>query len=63
MVEGHIEKYKQEVEDMAIANKIAIINAMNKKKYKVFAERKIKEIGREEKQRQINELLSIFEGR
>ena len=59
MLEGYHERHKSDIEFMAIANKIAIINAMAKKNYKVFPGKQ-KEINANEKEKTLEELEKLF---
>ncbi len=62
MFEGQAEKKKQEIEMQELATRIAIINAMSKKNYKVFG--KEKEVNKmvtiENKSKELNYLKNMF---
>lgn len=60
MVEGHVEKYKADYEILAKAVRISIVNAMNKKHYKVFPKREENAIDPAEKKESLKQLKSKF---
>lgn len=60
MIEGYLDKFKNELELNSIATKIAVINANNNKKYKVFTDKKNKEVDIKEKRETLKELKQLF---
>ncbi|WP_026478262.1 hypothetical protein [Alkaliphilus transvaalensis] len=62
MFQGYGEKQKQETELQEIATRVAIINAMNKKNFKVFGEKKEKSktVDQDRKSAELDYLKGMF---
>ncbi|AOY76920.1 hypothetical protein [Clostridium formicaceticum] len=62
MLQGYVEKYKNDFEIQAIVTRIAIINAMGKKNYKVFPEvkKEMTQVDKESKEQTLQDLKYIF---